>query len=143
MASLGATVVEPQPEDSPVSDDKVERGKTPADILVVYRDIDRSTGACGWLLIPFVMSGTLFPCFADATSKAQVTVTDIKDGRTTTWPLEVRIRRYAGLGALPLLAMDSLKALPRRQFHKQLAHNFAQFVRNKTYTAAVLRDGAP
>jgi hypothetical protein len=114
----------------------------PPEILVTYQEVDSTFGLCGWSLYPFIVSGSLFPCRADATSLAKLTVTTLKNQHSQSWPLEVYHRKYFGIGALFLMLSEIGKPLSRSAYRTQQSENFVKFVENKVYTANTLQGGA-
>jgi hypothetical protein len=140
MSADGDGLQEQRGQDSAQGVTANEQGK-PADIVVTYREVDSDTGMCGWSLIGMLLSGSVFPCQAEATSQASLTVLNLRTSRERTWPLKVLVRRYYGIGALAGLLSDIGKPLNRKEYQRQQAVNFMKFVQNKVYTASVQSGG--
>lgn len=145
IANMAADV-----EGMPEKDDSESETATPAakheprppEILVTYQEVDSTFGLCGWSLYPFIASGSIIPCRADATSLAKLTVTTLKNQHSQSWPLEISHRKYFGIGTVFLMFAEIGKPLSRSAYRTQQSENFVKFVANKVYTANTLQGGA-
>jgi hypothetical protein len=114
---------------------------TVADVRVVYTDFVPQSGSCGWILIPLIFTGGLYPCLAETRSKAALTVTTFRTNRSASFPLEVSVRKYFGIGALTFLLSDMGKPLNRSSYQREQGANLVRFIQNKVYTSAMMEGG--
>ena len=79
------------------------------DFILVFVSGSAKRDFCGWTVVPFILSFTLFPCVEDVVSRAELRIMDGAGHLRERRPLHVDSTNIYGIPALYYIAIDAMQ----------------------------------